>query len=73
MLIWLVLSGLAVTHKVVISSNVGQLQCPRVPASFEDDLDLSSFSVLLNQSAEDTEWVDGNQSDGGHCKLTTID
>ena len=67
MLIWLVLSCLVVTHKVVISSRVNQLQCPQVPASFGGDLDLSSFSMLLNQS-EGTGDSDGKLSYGDQRK-----
>ena len=66
MLIWLVLSCLVVTHKVVIGSRVDQLQCLQVSASFGDDLDLSSFSMLLNQSEGDGD--DGKLSNGGQCK-----
>ena len=35
---------LLVTHQVV-----GQLQCPQVSASFRDDLNISSFSVSVDQ------------------------
>ena len=55
---------LPVTHQVA-----GQLQCPQVPASFKDDLDIqSSFSVSADQPEDD-----GNASDvdDDHCKLIT--
>ena len=42
----------------------GQLQCPQVPASFEDDLNLSSFSVLLDQPERGV-GDNGNASGGG--------
>ena len=53
---------LLVTHQVA-----GQLQCPQVSANSRDDLDFSSFSVLLDQpeGMED----DGNASDDDQCKL----
>ena len=66
MLIWIVLSGLVVMHKVVIGSRVGHLQCPQVPASFGDDFDLSAFSVLLDQSEGVGD--DEKSGDGGQCK-----
>ena len=48
----------------------GQLQCPQVAASFGDDLDLSSFLVLLDQP----EGVghSGNERDGGQRKLQDL-
>ena len=66
MLIWILLSGLVVMHKVVIGSRVGHLQCPQVPASFGDDLDLSAFSMLLDPS----EGVGDNEKSGddSQCK-----
>ena len=71
MLIWLVIGGLLTHDKVVVGSRVArgsqQLQCPQVPASFGEDLDLSSFSVFLNQS--DGVGDDSNSSDGGQCKF----
>ena len=47
-----------------------QLQCPQVSASFGDDLDFSSFSVLLDQPENVGD--DRNSSalsDGSRCKL----
>ena len=70
MLIWLVIGGLLTHDKVAIGSRVAgsqRLQCPQVPASFGEDLDLSSFSVFLNQS--DGVGDDGNSSDGGQYKF----
>ena len=70
--IWLVIGGLLTNDKVVIGPRVArgsqQLQCPQVPASFgEDRLNLSSFSVFINQS--DGVRDDGNSSDDGQCKF----
>ena len=70
MLIWLVISGLLTNDKVAVGSRVAGsqwLQCPQVPASFGEDLDLSSFSVFLNQS--DGVGDDGNSSNGGQYKF----
>ena len=67
MLIWLVIGGLLTHDKVVIGSRVAALQCPQVPASFGEDLYLSSFSAFLNQS--DGIGDDSNSSDGGQCKF----
>ena len=70
MLIWLVIGGLLTHDKVAIGSRVAgsqRLQCPQVPASFGEDLDLSSFSVFLNQSNGVGD--DGNSSDGGQYKF----
>ena len=71
MFIWLVIGGLLTNNKVVIGSSVAlgsqRLQCPQVPASFGEDLDLSSFSAFLNQS--DGVGDDSNSSDGGQCKF----
>ena len=70
-LIWLVIGGLLTNDKVVIGSRVArgsqQLQCPQVPASFGEDLNLSSFSVFINQS--DGVRDDDTSSDGGQCKF----
>ena len=67
MLIWILLSGLVVMHKVVIGSRVGHLQCPQVPASFGDNFDLSAaFSVLLDQSEGVGD--DEKSGDGDYCK-----
>lgn len=59
----------------------GQLQCPRVAASFGDDLDLSSFYVSLDDGARDD--LDGvgsasgsasgrSASDGSSCKSVLL-
>ena len=53
---------LFVTHQVA-----GQLRCPQVAASLRDDLDISSFSVLLDQPEGIGD--DGNASDDDQCKL----
>ena len=70
MLIWFVICGLLTHDKVAIGSRIAgsqRLQCPQVPASFGEDLDLSSFTVFLNQS--DGVWDDGNSSDDGQYKF----
>ena len=62
---WDVQMILVVLPLLLILRVAGQLQCPQVPASFGDDLDLSTFSVLLDQP----EWGvgdNGNASGGGH-------
>ena len=58
---------LLVTHQVA-----GQLQCPQVAASFRDNLDMSSFSVLADQP-EGVGGDSGNPSDveDDQCKLIT--
>ena len=64
MLILIVLC-LLLMHQVA-----SQLQCPQVSASFGDDLDFSSFSVLLDQPENVGD--DRNSSalsDGARCKL----
>ena len=61
----LIVLCLLLSHQVA-----SQLQCPQVSASFGDDLDFSSFSVLLDQP--ESVGDDRNSSalsDGAQCKL----
>ena len=58
---------LAVLPLLLMCRVTGQLQCPQLPASFGDDLDLSSFSVLLDQPEGVGD--NGNASGGGQGKL----
>ena len=58
---------LAVLPLLLMCRVAGQLQCPQLPASFGDDLGLSSFSVLLDQPEDVAD--NGNASDGGQRKL----
>ena len=60
---------LLVTHQVT-----GQLQCPKVAASFGDDLDLSSFYLQLGNGIDDGTGGDtgvgsASASGGGSCKF----
>ena len=59
---WMIL---VVLPLLLILRVAGRLQCPQVPASFGDDLDLSSFSVLLDQPERGV-GDNGNASGGGH-------
>ena len=64
MLVLLVL--LLATHQVD-----GQLQCPRqVSPSFRGEVDLSSFSVLLEQPEGVRDGGNASMSDEDQCKLT---
>ena len=64
MLVLLVL--LLATHQVD-----GQLQCPRqVSPSFRGEVDLSSFSVLLEQPEGVRDGGSASMSDEDQCKLT---
>ena len=64
------LMTLVVLPLLLMRRVAGQLQCPQVAASFGDDLDLSSFLVLLDQP----EGVghNGNERDGGQRKLQDL-
>ena len=70
---WLVavISCLLITHdKVVIGGSRGQLQCSEVPATYDNDLDLSSFSVSLDRPSDGVgNAADGSSSEGRQCKL----
>ena len=70
---WLVavISCLLITHgKVVIGGSHGQLRCSEVPATYGNDLDLSSFSVSLHQPSNSVgNAADGSSSEGRQCKL----
>ena len=50
-----------------------QLQCPQVSAGFGDDLDVSSFSVMLDQPENVGDDRNSNAlSDGAGCKSVII-
>ena len=53
------------THQVA-----GQLQCPQVSPSFLGEVDLSSFSVLLEQPEGVRDGGSASMSDEDQCKLT---
>ena len=57
---------LFVTHQVA-----GQLQCPQVSASFRDDLDISSFSVSLDQLEGVGDDWNASDLDDDQCKPIT--
>ena len=61
------LMTLVVLPLLLMRRVAGQLQCPQVAASFGEDLDLSSFLVLLDQP--ERVGHNGNASDGGQRKL----
>ena len=55
---------LLVTHQAA-----GHLQCPQVAASFGGEIDLSSFSVLLEQPEGVGDGGNVSMSDDDQCKL----
>ena len=57
---------LLVTHQAA-----GHLQCPQVAASFGGEIDLSSFSVLLEQPEGVGDGGNVSMSDDDQCKLIT--
>ena len=61
-----VISCLLITHDKMVIGAGSQLQCPQVPTTYgDDDLDLSSFSVSLDQSEGVGNSDDGRSSEGG--------
>ena len=74
MLVWLftVITCLLTTHDRLVIGAGSQLQCPQVPATYgDDDLGLSSFSLLLDQSEGVGNGADGKSSEGRQCKSHT--
>ena len=55
---------LVTTHQAA-----GHLQCPQVSCSFRGEIDLSSFSVLLEQPEDVADGENVNMSDEDQCKL----
>ena len=53
---------------VTIHQTAGHLQCPQVATNFGGEIDLSSFSVLLEQPEGVGDGINVSMSDDEQCK-----